>query len=89
LRPSVDPESVVVATVGNFTIGFAGLVSVAVRELQLTQRSGRKPEVSFALAAGADNPLRLLDKIDFLQPLLDVAHTCSGPRPRSIWPAGW
>jgi hypothetical protein len=81
LRPSVDPESVVVATVGNFTIGFAGLVSVAVRELQLTQRSGRKPEVSFALAAGADNPLRLLDKIDFLQPLLDVAHTLLGAAP--------
>ena len=81
LRPSVDPESVVVATVGNFTIGFAGLVSVAVRELQLTQRSGHKPEVSFALAGGADNPLRLLDKIDFLQPLLDVAHTLLGAAP--------
>lgn len=81
MRPSTEPESLVVATVENFEIGFAGLVSVALRQMQLTQRSGRKPELAFALADGPKNPLRLLDKIDFLQPLLDVARSLLGKAP--------
>ena len=49
--------------------------------MQLTQRSGRKPELNFALADTQQNPLRLLDKIDFLQPLLDVARSLLGKAP--------
>ncbi len=83
LRPSADPESLVIATVDDFKIGFAGLVSVAVRRMQLTQRSGRKPELSFALAdlTTVPGPLRLLGNIDFLQPLLEEASKLLGTGP--------
>jgi hypothetical protein len=79
LQPSTDPASKVIATLENFSIGFAGLITVAFRKLTLIQRSGNKPEVTLTLAP--DSPLTLGRKIDFLQALLDFAKDLLGNGP--------
>jgi hypothetical protein len=71
--------SITTSTLSGIQLSFGKLIAVSIDTLTVSSRNGRKPEVQLTLAV--DNPLRLLEKLNFLQPLLDAVRDLLGDGP--------